>query len=216
MNCSIKQQQTTSIGYNSIPNTIADAEIAAVPLGSTILSSSTTTMTMDHRSSKSTSMKTTLGMIAVAGIMLLVVAGVMVWMPEGASYTTAAEDLLVGTHRIAPCLPAGGTFSGKSKNTDDGVDGNFETCYQLGKYDVYCWSKSFRDDNTGDYWECYPNIVPQGPNNPNHDAWYPVDPQYVNPVTHPYSCGSPCQDMYHSGEYGDHWGTTSPILAESA
>ena len=101
-------------------------------------------------------------------------------------------------------LPAGGTFTWKSRTTDDGEDGNFETCYQLGNYDNYCWSKSYRNDD-GDYFECYPSPVPKGPHNPNNDAWYPVDPQYINPVTNPYSCGSPCQqDMYHDGEYGDH------------
>ena len=85
MNCSIKQQQTT-IGYNSIPNAIADDETAAVPLGTP---TSTTTMTMGHRSSKR--------MLAIVAIMmlLLMVAGGAVWMrpDDGLSYDHATGSL---------------------------------------------------------------------------------------------------------------------------
>ena len=45
MKCSIKQQQTT-IGYNIIPHAIVEAGTAAVPFGTTLLPSSTTTTTM--------------------------------------------------------------------------------------------------------------------------------------------------------------------------
>ena len=43
MNYLIKQQHTT-IGYHSIPDPIADDETTAVPFGTTILSSPTTTI----------------------------------------------------------------------------------------------------------------------------------------------------------------------------
>ena len=141
-----------------------------------------------------------LGMVVVvAGLMLLVVAGGPVWMPEGASYTTVAEGFVVATRGNSPCLTADGTFGGKSTTAFEGDSDPFETCFQLGKYDTYCWSKSFHHDGTfftsSKYYQCSPLPPATG------GTWYPVDPQYVNPITHPYSCGSPCQDMYHDGDY---------------
>ena len=83
-----KQQHNTS-GYNTIPDTIANDETAAVPLGTTILPTPTTTMmtaTKDHRLSKRMMIAIVTGMM-----MLLVVAGGgTVWRRHG---ETAAEGL---------------------------------------------------------------------------------------------------------------------------
>ena len=88
-----------------------------------------------------------------------------------------------------PCLPAtGDIFSGVSKTETGGGDRYpFETCYQNGNEAQYCWSKSHRLNTIMS--EC----------RPYGGDWHPVDPKYVNPVTHPYSCGAPCTDFdcYH-------------------
>ena len=80
-----------------------------------------------------------------------------------------------------PCLQAGGSFKGVSTTTGLGKTYAFETCYQNGNEAKYCWSKSHLRTYTI-YHEC----VPLG------GDWHSVDPKYVNPVTHPYSCGEPC------------------------
>ena len=76
------QKQQNTIRYNSIPNAIADDETAAVPLGTTLLPPSKTTM--GHRLSKRIAI--------VAGVMmLLTMAGGTVWMmPYGGIMTAAA------------------------------------------------------------------------------------------------------------------------------
>ena len=90
-----KQQQNTS-GYNSIPNAIAAAD-TAVPLGTTILPSPTTMMTMDCRLLK--------WMVAiVAAVAMMLVAYGAVLMQDGSWYTAAAEGLVVATQECAPCL----------------------------------------------------------------------------------------------------------------
>ena len=86
-----KQQHNTS-GYNTIPDTIANDETAAVPLGTTILPTPTTTMmtaTKDHRLSKRMMIAIVTGMM-----MLLVVAGGTVWRRYG---ETTVEGLVVAT-----------------------------------------------------------------------------------------------------------------------
>ena len=83
---------------------------------------------------------------------MLLVAGGTVWLQDGASYTTAAEGLVVGTHGPAPCLPAGGAFSGIS-DTHVHRGQPFETCCQLGNEAKYCWYKSYHNDN-GDFYQC--------------------------------------------------------------
>ena len=99
--------QKTS-GYNtipSIPNAIAYDDTAAVslPLGTTLLSSSSTMMTMGRRLSK-------WRMIAMfAGMMMLVVAGGTVWMGDG-GITTTSEGFVVATQGVVPCVPATNTF----------------------------------------------------------------------------------------------------------
>ena len=192
-----KQQQTTS-GYNTIPDTIADDETAAVPLGTTVLSPTTTTVIMGHRLSKR--------MIAIVfGMTIMLVAGGAVWMrPDGGSsydhssgsLNTAAEDgsglataaeglVVVATEASsAICFPATGTFSGVSFFSPDGDESRyFETCFQLKGYSAYCWTQS------GNYHQCIPDGLI------GNDAWHHIDPKYMNPVTHPYSCGEPCHNV---------------------
>ena len=140
MNYSIKQQHTT-IGYNSIPDPIADDDkTAAVPFGTTILPSPTTTM--DRRSL----LKWNRVAIVALMIMLLVVvvAGGDTVLLRREGDIAAAEGLVVALQPSAPCLPAGGTFGGVSTVTDNGGDGGaFETCFQFGTDFTYCWTKSY-------------------------------------------------------------------------
>ena len=65
----------------------------------------------------------------------------------------------------------------------------FETCNQFDKLETYCWTKAFQNGAGGDYARCIPN----GGGN----AWPDViSAEYVNPVTHPNSCGTPCQGQH--------------------
>ena len=126
------QKQQNTIRYNSIPDAIADDDkTAAVPLGTTILSPTMTTMTRRHRSSK-----WMLAIVAIMMLLLVVLAGGTVWLrPEGGSSydqssgslaiedgssdrtTAAAEGLVVATDaRRNVCFPAGGDFGGVSTN----------------------------------------------------------------------------------------------------
>ena len=90
---------------------------------------------------------------------------------------------------INNCLPAGGTFRGNSTTTWWGKEGNFETCYQYNDLATYCWTKSFQDeDKLYGYFQC----VPIG----GGKAWHAIDAKFVNPVTQPDSCGSPCQGQH--------------------
>ena len=66
-----------------------------------------------------------------------------------------------------------------------------ETCYQYGDTAKYCWSHSYYQDNGLGWFPCLPA--------PYKSAWHSVGQEnlrYVNPITHPYSCGPPCQEMY--------------------
>ena len=173
MNLFQKQQKTSR--YNSIPDASAD-EDTAVPIGTTILPPMWWMV------------------VVVAGMMLLTGCGTVWLLPDvGSSYTTTAEGLIVATEgNDDSCVPAGGTFSGTSTTTSVGEDGHFETCFKYGSYDKYCWTKSvFHNDFGGGSWfQCDPN--------PRGGQWNSIDNdmQYVNPVTHPYFCGSPCQGQH--------------------
>ena len=180
------------MSYQNIPSN--DEDETAVLLVTTITPPTTTTTTMGHGA--------TWTVAIVAGMML--VAGGVVLLQDGSSYTTAAEGLVVATQVDKPCLPAGGTFGGVSTTPSDSFSDNwfssgqstaFETCYQLGSEETYCWSKSYHhdyennlDNENDDFRQCIPN----------GSAWQTVDPKYVNPVTTPYSCGTPCQGMYQA------------------
>ena len=183
MNYSIQKQQQKTSGYKSIPHASAadDEETTAVPFFGS--------------SSK-------WRVFRVAGAMLLLVmagGGGTVWRrQEGA---TAAMNLVVATTEGNPCIPAGGAFGGTStKGSDDGEDGNFETCYQYHNFEEYCWTKSFESPDyvqfvTEDplFFKCVPNGGGQ--------AWKVIDADYVNtpgvnPKTNPKRCGPPCQGQH--------------------
>ena len=124
----LPMQQTTS-GYNTIPS-IPDA---TVPLGTTILSPSMTTV--DRRSSKGRNIA------IVVGTMLMLMAGGTVWMRQAGE--TAVEGLVVATEWSNACFPVSGTFGGVPKTDDE---------YGLHQDDVFISDTSNRQDtpfNTG-------------------------------------------------------------------
>jgi len=93
------------------------------------------------------------------------------------------------------CFPAGGTFGGVSRIVSWGgvTMTPFETCYQYGSYDKYCWTKSYLDTSWFD--DTFKQCVPD----PRGGQWRAIEQKnmkYVNPVTHPYSCGEPCQGQH--------------------
>lgn len=181
------------MSYQNPPSN--DDDETAVPLITTNLPSTTTT-TMGHRS------LVWIMVAIVLGVKMLVVAGGAVWMlktNDAGLTTTAVGGLVIATLADTPCLPASDTFSGISETDfgwfSAGQKDPFETCYQEGDYAKYCWShsryhinKNYFGFESGAWFEC----LPLG------RYWHSVDPKYVNPVTHPYSCGPPCQEMHHS------------------
>ena len=95
------------------------------------------------------------------------------------------------------CLSASGKFPGYSTTTQVGEGYPFETCYQLDGEATYCWTRSYEYDCTivrgevRNYRQClYKQCIPDG------NLWQFVDAYYVNPVTHPNSCGTPCLVMH--------------------
>ena len=179
----MKKQHT--IGYNSIPD---------LP---------PTTTTMGHRSKWMMTTVRSLGIIVVAGMML--VAGGAVLMQDGLYYHSSGsletedggmegeeDELLLledndnDNDNDALCLPATDTFNGISFHTIWRQKYPFESCFQLGDKATYCWSKSYHVYGWDRYSECCPN---------GHD-WNAIDAYFVNPVTTPNSCGTPCQHMH--------------------
>ena len=154
--------------------TTTDDEETAVLLVPTILPTSTTTTTMDGRSTKWISR-----VASVAGMMML------------GGITTTAEGLVVATHGGVPCVPASldATFSGVSA-TGNSHYFPFQTCYQNGDKREYCWTNAY-------YRIAGPNLGGKEymPCRPVGDDWGRLDPRFVNPVTHPFSCGKPCQSL---------------------
>ena len=181
-------------------------EDTAIPLVTTLLSPAITT---GHGSN---SRKTiwSLGIIIVAGVLMLVVAGGVVGRrPEGSSYTTTtAEGRVVetqGCEGCTPCSPATDNFMGMSVTNAvfprPFAHGTaFQTCYQLkGDEDHYCWSNS---------WYIERSIF-----NPMVNGWYecrPVGPGWTaleQRTMRDHTCGEsitvatsvggePCQDVY--------------------
>lgn len=94
----------------------------------------------------------------------------------------------------APCLPASGTFSGISYTGWQRQSYPFETCFQLGDASTYCWTKSYFC--TQKHWNSSRNYCFCAPDG---DKWQPISAEYVNPVTHPNSCGSPCLEIHQAG-----------------
>ena len=173
------------LSYQKSPSIDNDEETADVPLVTTILPPTSTT-TMSYHSKWM--------MIAIVAGMMMLMLGSTLLLQDG---ETAAEGLVVGELQEngpdGSCLaaPTDATFGGTSitVNREQQSAVPFETCYQYHNFDTYCWSKSYYID-AGLYRAWY-ECVPDG------EGWHTVDPKYVNPVTHPYSCGLPCQDMSH-------------------
>ena len=108
---------------------------------------------------------------------------------EDGSLTTDVEGLVVATRgKVEPCLTAKGAFGGVSKFGSDGsYFFAFETCYQFNDETTYCWTKSYSQSGG-----CYNYCLPNG------DGWQAIDAEYVNPVTTPNSCGTPCHDQHRA------------------
>ena len=190
------QQQPKTSEYTRIPNASAvdDDEAATVLLGTTIRPSPTTTTTtiIGHRSKG--------WVVMVAGIMLLLlVAGGTVGRLErndaGRTTTTSdAEGLVVATqgyNELCNAPPMDAMFHGRSTTTSVGKLYHFQTCYQYGNENKYCWAFSY--ETLGFIhlnYQCMPK--------PEGGQWHDIDPKYVNPVTTPtLSCGGPCTEMYY-------------------
>ena len=107
----------------------------------------------------------------------------------------------VATQGCRPCLPATDTFNGISvwKHFGSMFDYPFETCYQYKNEANYCWSKStFCDDDKWSihgFFHCAPNNDDGTTGNFGGD-WNAISAEWVNPVTHPNSCGPPCQGRF--------------------
>ena len=115
-----------------------------------------------------------------------------VLLDTSSSRRTLVVDYQSKNIHKCPCLPATDSFSGISLYSMWRQEVAFETCYRLGTTPTYCWSKSYRYFNTDDGWS-YGKCVPNG------TAWDHVDQsdmKWVNPVTHPYSCGDACKTMH--------------------
>ena len=123
-------------------------------------------------------------MIAIIAAGMMLVAGGTILMRDGSLYPTAAEGLVVGTEAYNDCVSAVGTFGGKSTTTYFGENASFKTCYQFRNVETYCWTQAYTSSGTT-WFQC----TPKG------SSWNSVDPKFVNPITHPYSCGGACQDV---------------------
>ena len=146
-------------------------------------------------------------MIAGTTMLLMVAGGGTVWMmlPGGASYTTAAEGLVVSTEGGYPAclLPADGTYGGISKTAlnGDGHPSKFETCYyQTTSVSTYCWTKSwlyeshiYKRPENGKHFMCVPGLNDGTGLNDGGvgSVWRPID--WSTPLSIRTSCGPPCQ-----------------------
>ena len=183
------QKQPKTSGYKTVPNaSTADEETVAVavPLGTTTLSPSTIMGgTMDRRSSKGRRIAHVAAMI-----MLVMVAGGMVWMrPEGeSSDPTNAEGLVVATTdgEEISCVPATGTWTAGKVSTTvySGQATPFLTCWQ--SEHTYCWTRSTQQT------QC----IPDG------EGWVLGDPFIFHYKFIDYwRCGRPCKDMHYGWCY---------------
>ena len=189
---------TAMMPYQNIP---IIAETAAVPLGTP---QPPTTMTMGRHLSKRM-----IAIIAGMLMMLMVAGGGTVWMmlPGGASYTTAAEGLVVSTEGGYPAclLPADGTYGGISKTAlnGDGHPSKFETCYyQTTSVSTYCWTKSWLYDENGHHFMCVPTDGWVDPNDGGPGSvWRPID--WSTPLSIRTLCGPPCHFQHPTFGYRD-------------
>ena len=87
------------------------------------------------------------------------------------------------------CTTPCGRFDGESVTNPHGRSCPFKTCYQWKEKSKYCWTQSYMHSHS--FYPCVPKHYTG-----DNDGWHDVDPRHVNPVTHPYSCGDPCQEHY--------------------
>lgn len=178
----IKKQLPTT-GYTTIADGDADTNTATV------------LRVITHRSTL-TIVRSWSGVVAIVAGMMLVADGA-VWMRDGLSYMTAVAEVLVVVS--SQCVPASGVFGGISTTNVFVIVGQrdpLETCYQYGEEAEYCWTKFYYSSKgTGGWFNCYPD--------PSGGQWNSIhqdDMKYVNPVTHSYLCGLPCQSRHVSHE----------------
>jgi len=88
------------------------------------------------------------------------------------------------------CVVATGTFNNANSYKKKPLlpIGSFETCYQYGNEDKYCWSNSFYDD-AGNALQCDP--LDFGDDD-SFNGWHTVHWYYVNPHG---TCGQPCTEF---------------------
>ena len=146
------------------------------------------------------------GLLLVAAVVLLrgVVTTTVVVRPGGGpeedhaagSLPAVQQDLMASfTAGNNPCLvPAPSTpFQGKVGHNghhgiiDDCQREPIAACYQRGDDPVYCWSDPYYYHAGAPEHFCL--CFPLG------DQWKAISAEYVNPVTDPLSCGSPCTDI---------------------
>ena len=224
MNLFQKQQQTTN-GYKTIPDAIADdipdtiaddiaadAGTAAVLFGTTISDDNEdktaviflgttllppSKMTRGHRLSQR--------IAPVAGMLLVfMMAGGTIWLRSegGSSSDDSSESLVMWNDGVVmydngedtPCLPATDTFSGRSGTPFPIHTEPFQTCYQYGDTDTFCWSHAYYNHLYRMWQECVPLGRVTDPY-----YWHALDQAhliYVTPISDPYSCRVPCQELY--------------------
>jgi len=96
----------------------------------------------------------------------------------------------LGRYSETNCVVATGTFNSANSHTlrpiqHIGQSASFETCYQYGNDDKYCWSNSFYNGGLGYAQQCEPADF-------SDDAWHTVHWYYVNPHG---TCGEPCTEF---------------------
>ena len=125
-----------------------------------------------------------------------------------------------------PCLPPTNTFGGVSLTNYAWafINSNpFQTCYQYGDEDKYCWSNSYWESKLAPKLPGWLECQPKGYTGDDKEGWHAIkqkNMRYVNPPPQspgdPYTCGLsiggvggvPCQDVHHSGANPDNGGGT--------
>ena len=148
-----------------------------------------------------------MGTAVAVGVLLLIIAGPskkMMLTNSSSNVVTSIESEVVAKnaatlHENGPCLvpPAGTAFNPDNSHLAGCRVNPFETCYQYRNEAKYCWSKSYYETQN-EHYRSFCQCVPIPFSRYNHDDWHPLEARYVNPVTHPNSCGPPCTTMKQS------------------
>jgi len=96
----------------------------------------------------------------------------------------------LGRHSETKCVVATGTFNNANSYKDYPISSTtpFETCYQYGNDDKYCWSNSFFD-YCGVTQQCHPVDFSD---DDSISRWHTIHWYYVNPHG---TCGQPCTEF---------------------